>query len=93
MKKMNFFVFIGWFGNIILSISVIPQVYETWKTHDVSSFNWSFLLMWTFGVIFTFIYLIHDNYQSKRYQYPMLLNYLVNVIGTVYLVYAKLIFG
>jgi len=93
LKNFNFFQFLGWFGNIILSIGVIPQVYQTWTTHDVSSFNWSFLLMWAFGVLFTFIYILHDNYKDGKYQYPLLLNYLVNILATFYLVYAKFIYS
>jgi len=80
---------IGWFGNIILSIGVIPQVIKTWKTHDMSSFNWSFLLMWSFGVLFTFIYIAYNDIAKGEFQYPLWLNYLVNIVATFYLVYAK----
>jgi uncharacterized protein with PQ loop repeat len=92
IKKFNFINFLGWFGNIILSIGVIPQVYQTFSTHDVDSFSWSFLLMWAFGVLFTFIYIVYDNYKVKKYQWPLLLNYLVNIIATFYLVIAKFIY-
>jgi len=92
-KNFDFFQFLGWFGNIILSIGVIPQVYQTYKTHDVDSFAWSFLLMWAFGVLFTFIYILHDNHKAVKYQYPLLLNYLVNILATFYLVFAKFIYS
>ncbi len=92
-KKSKFFGFVGWFGNIILSIGVIPQVYQTFITHDVESFSWSFLLMWAFGVLFTFIYIINDNYQAKKYQWPLLLNYFINIVATFYLVFAKFIYS
>ena len=29
LKKISFFKSLGWFGNIILSIGVIPQVVQT----------------------------------------------------------------
>ena len=90
---MNFFVALGWFGNIILSIGVIPQVIQTWKTHDVSSFNWSFLLMWALGVFFTFIYIAYGNITTGQFQFPLWLNYLVNIIATFYLVFAKWKYG
>jgi uncharacterized protein with PQ loop repeat len=64
----------------------------TWRTQDVSSFSWTFLLMWAIGVFLTFIYILHDNMQIKKYQYPLLLNYLVNIVGTSYLVVAKIIY-
>ena len=92
-KNFNFFQFLGWFGNIILSIGVIPQVYQTWQTHDMDSFSWPFLLMWAFGVFFTFIYILHDNKKDQKYQWPLLLNYLVNIIATFYLVVAKFMYS
>ncbi len=92
-KKFNFFNFLGWFGNIILSIGVIPQVIQTWQTHDVSSFNWSFLLMWAFGVLFTFIYIVEGDIKKGERQYPLWLNYFVNIIATSYLVFAKIVYG
>ncbi len=84
---------LGWFGNILLSIGVFPQVILTWQTHDVSSFSWSFLLMWSIGVFLTFIYIFYDNLQDGKYQYPLLLNYFVNILGTSYLVFAKFIYS
>jgi uncharacterized protein with PQ loop repeat len=93
LSKLNFFESLGWFGNIILSIGVIPQVVQTYKTHDVASFNWPFLLMWAFGVFFTFIYIVNGDLKSKKRQYPLWLNYLVNIFATFYLCYAKLIFS
>lgn len=87
---MNFFELLGWVGNVVLSIGVIPQVYKTFKTHDVSSFSWSFLLMWALGVLFTFIYIFQgDIAKGVEYQYPLWLNYIVNIIATSYLVFAK----
>ncbi len=88
-----FFDVLGWVGNIVLSIGVIPQVVKTWRTHDVSSFSWGFLLMWAFGVLFTFIYIAHGDITSGRYQWPLWLNYLVNIVATFYLVYAKFVYG
>jgi len=84
---------LGWFGNILLSIGILPQVVLTWKTHDVSSFSWSFLLMWAIGVFLTFIYILYDNLRDKKFQYPLLLNYLVNILGTFYLVFAKFLYS
>ncbi len=90
---MNFFEALGWLGNIVLSIGVIPQVWKTWKTHDVSSFSWTFLLMWWLGVDFVFVYLVYDNFQQGHFQWSLWLNYLINILGTSYLVYAKFAYG
>ena len=87
---MEFFETLGWIGNIVLSIGVIPQVYKTFRTHNVSSFSWSFLLLWCSGVFLTFIYIAADNIDKGDFQWPLWLNYLVNIMGTTYLVYAKI---
>jgi uncharacterized protein with PQ loop repeat len=89
----KFITSLGWFGNILLSIGVFPQVILTWRTHDVDSFSWSFLLMWAIGVFLTFIYILYDNIHDKKFQYPLLLNYLVNILGTFYLVFAKFMYS
>jgi uncharacterized protein with PQ loop repeat len=88
-----FFETLGWIGNIILSIGVIPQVYKTWRTHDVSSFSWSFLLMWWLGVILAFTALVYQNLVDKHIYWSFWVNYLINIFGTTYLVYAKLKYG
>ncbi len=88
----EFFEGVGWIGNIVLSIGVIPQVWKTWRTHDVSSLSWSFLIMWCSGVIMTFMYIAHDNIVDNDFNWPLWLNYLVNIIGTTYLVWAKIKF-
>ena len=90
---MEFFEAIGWLGNVVLSISVIPQVWKTYKSHDVSSFSWSFILMWCGGVMLTFVYIAQDNIVQGNFQWPLWLNYLVNIFGTTYLVYAKIKFS
>lgn len=40
-----------------------------------------------------FIYLVHNNLAQNNFQWPLWLNYIVNIAGTVYLVYAKIRFG
>jgi len=89
---MEFFEAVGWLGNVVLSISVIPQVWKTYKSHDVSSFSWSFILMWCGGVMLTFVYIAQDNIVQGNFQWPLWLNYIVNIVGTTYLVYAKIKF-
>jgi len=92
LRSKQIFDSLGWVGNILLSIGVIPQVVRTWQTHDVSSFSWSFLLLWAIGVFLTFIYILADNIRDRKFQFPLLLNYLVNIVGTFYLVFAKFMY-
>jgi hypothetical protein len=49
--------------------------------------------MWSIGVFLTFIYITADNLRVKKFQYPLLLNYLVNIVGTSYLVFAKFMYS
>jgi len=86
---MQFFETLGWVGNILLSIGIIPQVIKTWRTHNVDSFSWLFLLNWRLGVILVFIYIFAQNIETGKFQWSLWLNYLVNILGTTYLVYAK----
>lgn len=87
---MQFFETLGWIGNILLSIGIIPQVIKTWRTHDVTIFSWLFLINWCLGVILVFIYIMAQNLNTGEFQWPLWLNYGVNIFGTIYLVYAKI---
>jgi len=87
---MEFLETLGWIGNIALSIGIIPQVYKTWRTHDVSSFSWPFLLLWCGGVMMVFIYIAGQNVTTGSFQWSLWLNYLINIFGTLYLVVAKI---
>ena len=69
----------------------LGDVYK--RQQDVQSFNWLFLLMWAFGVLFTFVYIAYNDMVVGKYQWPLWLNYLVNIIATFYLVWAKYYYG
>jgi len=45
--------------------------------------------MWLFGEIFTLIYVIDENIQLGSFQWPLISNYVMNMILVMYLVYAR----
>lgn len=80
---------IGWLGSGMLSICAVPQVYRTWKTKSAGDLSWGFLLLWFFGEIFTFLYILVSDFSNDIFHLPLYLNYLFNTLLVVYLIYAK----
>jgi len=80
---------IGWSGGVMLSICAIPQVYRTWKTKKANDLSWGFLLLWFFGEIFTFFYIVYSDFATNIFHFPLYVNYLLNILLVIYLIYAK----
>jgi len=80
---------IGWIGAILFAICGVPQAIKVWWTHKTRDLSLTFLLMWWFGEILTFAYVVHDNYEHESYQWPLITNYVVNFIIVSYLLWAK----
>ncbi|OFX17944.1 MAG: hypothetical protein A2033_15315 [Bacteroidetes bacterium GWA2_31_9] len=81
--------FVGWFGSIMLSICAIPQVIHTYKTKKAGDLSWGFLWLWFWGEIFTLIYIVYSDMDTKIYHIPLYMNYVFNTLLVVYLIYAK----
>jgi len=75
---------IGWLGSIMLALCGLPQAIESWKTKSSAGLTWGFLLLWSFGEIFTFIYIM------PKMDLPLLLNYTTNIIFLAVIIYYKL---
>ena len=80
---------VGWAGSIMLSLCAVPQVYRTWKTQSAGDLSWGFLLLWFFGEILTFAYIIASDYMNNIVHLPLYLNYFFNTLLVIYLIYAK----
>ena len=80
---------LGWLGAVLFATCAVPQVIKTWETKKAEDLSWLFLLFWLFGEVFTFIYIIVDDLNNRITHFPLYLNYSVNTILVVYLVYAK----
>ena len=81
--------FIGWVGGAMLSLCAVPQVYRTWRTKSAGDLSWGFLLLWFFGEILTFAYIIISDVMNGLTHYPLYLNYFFNTTLVIYLIYAK----
>jgi uncharacterized protein with PQ loop repeat len=64
---------IGYIGGILLAICGAPQAYLSYKQGHSDGISILFLLLWSFGEIFTLIYII------PKIDIPLLLNYTSNL--------------
>jgi uncharacterized protein with PQ loop repeat len=74
----------GWVGSILLGICGIPQAVQSIKQKHSDGLSWSFLIAWTLGELITFVYII------GKQDYPLMLNYSINVVSTLIILYYKL---
>lgn len=65
---------IGYIGSILLAICGAPQAVLSIKQGHSEGISIYFLLLWTFGEIFTLIYII------PKLDIPLLLNYSSNIL-------------
>lgn len=65
---------VGWIGSILFSLCAAPQAYKSWKQKHSRGLDWSFLLMWLLGGIFTIAYV-----SQKEDVLPLLVNYYTNL--------------
>lgn len=79
----------GWVGALLLAFGGIPQVIKTWKTKKANDLSWLFLLAWFFGGLFLIFYIVGGDILQKNYHIPLYLNYSLNTIVPLYLIYAK----
>jgi uncharacterized protein with PQ loop repeat len=74
---------IGYIGSILLAICGLPQAIESFKTKSSEGLTWGFILLWFFGEIFTFAYII------PKMDLPLLINYSANIIFLIIIIYYK----
>lgn len=74
--------FIGWISGILLGLCAFPEVWHTIEKGQNDS-SWLFLLMWGLGEVGFFIYVF-----PKR-DYPLLFNYVLNIILISILIFYK----
>lgn len=70
---------IGWIGNVCLAICGVPAAYQAIRTGTTQGLNVPFLLLWTIGECFTFVYV--SNLDSA----PLIFNYALNILSCVIL--------
>jgi len=65
---------IGYIGSIMLAICGAPQAYKSYKEKHSDGISLGFLVLWTLGEIFTFIYI------TPKMDIPLMLNYGSNLV-------------
>lgn len=78
--------FVGWLGAILFSLCAAPQVIHVYKTKQTEALSMLFLQMWLWGEIFSLAYVLSNDVL----QWPLITNYVFNILLVLYLVYAKL---
>lgn len=64
----------GYIGSICLALCAIPQAWLCYKQGHSEGISIYFLLLWTFGEIFTLVYVIYN------IDIPLILNYVANLL-------------
>jgi uncharacterized protein with PQ loop repeat len=65
---------VGYIGSILLAFCGLPQAIQSYREKHSDGINFWFLLMWTFGEIFTIIYVI------PLMSIPLFINYGANLV-------------
>lgn len=76
---------IGWLGSLLLAFCGLPQAIESIKTKSSEGLTWGFILMWAFGEIFTFVYIL------PKMDLPLIFNYTANIIFLAIIIFYKLL--
>ena len=77
---------IGWIGAILFATCSIPQVKQVYQTKRTGDLSMLFLQMWLWGELLSFVYVLGN----ETLQWPLITNYLFNILLVLYLVIAKL---
>jgi uncharacterized protein with PQ loop repeat len=80
---------LGWLGGILLSLCAIPQVYKTYKEKNAKGLAWGMLYLWFLGEGCTLVYILFTNIEVGIYQWPLIINYVINLFLVLFLLYAK----
>jgi len=76
--------YIGWLGSVLFALCGLPQAIQSYKQKHSNGLTWMFLLMWFFGEVFTFAYVL------PKMDYPLLANYVVNFAFLIVIIWFKL---
>jgi uncharacterized protein with PQ loop repeat len=79
---MDIIDFIGWMGMVALVINSIPQAIKTFQTKSVEGLSLSMLYIKLLGCACMFLFIL-----VRAQQIPLIINYLVNCLLTVYIIY------
>lgn len=75
----------GWLSSLLFCICGAPQAYLSFREKTSAGISTSFLLLWIGGELLGIIYILPKN------DYPILINYLINLIFISIILYYKVI--
>lgn len=75
---------IGWLGSVMLAFCGFPQAVESWRTKNSDGLTWGFLLLWFWGEVFTFVFVL------PTMLLPLVFNYTANLIFLAIIIYYKI---
>lgn len=74
----------GWIGATLLAVCGLPQMIEALRVKNAHGLTGSFIGMWFFGELFTLIYVF------PKLDWPLILNYCVNLCFLAPIIWYKL---
>lgn len=74
----------GWIGSALFAVCGLPQALQSYKDKHSNGLNWFFLLAWFFGELFTLAYIY------PKADYPLIANYLINLIFLAVILWYKI---
>jgi uncharacterized protein with PQ loop repeat len=81
-----FIELMGWAGSICFTVCGIPLAWQVYKTKHTDDLNWLFLMLWLWGEIFSFIYVM----TNESLQIPLITNYIIATVNVGYIIYVKI---
>lgn len=81
---MDYVEIIGFGAAILTTAAFLPQVYQTWKSKDVSGLSLPMLIMFFVGITLWFVYALYINSPS------MIIANAVTIVSSSFLIYFKL---
>lgn len=75
---------IGWIGGMLLATCAFPQVIKVWRDGNADGMSHLNVWLWCFGEIFMLAYVL-----LQQFSFPLLLNYGLNLIFVLIIIYFK----
>ena len=75
---------IGWTGSMLMALCAFPQAYKCFQEKHSNGISWGFLMMWLIGEVLVLIYVF------PTYQWPLIFNYIANIIALSVILYYKI---
>ena len=78
---------VGWIGGFAFALCGLPQVVKCVREQNAQGISWGFLGLWLLGEVCTLVYV------WPMAAWPLIMNYLVNIVFTAVILRYKLWYG